>query len=123
MAEQDAREKSLLEAVDRGFAWGNTPRAHRILLAITGLGGGSLMFYVNYLQVLKPNHPAPFPGWFLAMEWAIACAGMLLLGEGIWRVNRYIDSAEQKSWVYLIKRGIDPFTLNGFKTKEPAKKD
>jgi hypothetical protein len=122
MTGQDEQEKKLLEAIDRGFMWGYGPVVHRVFLAVTSLGGGSIGFYFLYSRVLKQIHPAPFPFWFLAMEWAIPCAGMLLMAEGIWRVSRYIDSAERDSAIYLIKRGINPLTLTKMKMRYPAKK-
>ena len=116
---QDEREKMLLEAVDRAYTWGNSPRAHCTMLAVTSLGAGSVAFYFLYEQI----GAASLPVWGLIIVWALACSFALLVGECVWRLSRYIDMAERDSAIYLVKQGVNPFSLTRLKYKDPPKKD
>jgi len=117
----DEQEKQAVRSrMDRIFMWGYGKTGHLTVLAIVGLGGGSTMFYFMY-GVLKQLHPEPFSLWFLAIEWAIGCGFMGLLGEGMWRVSRYIDTAQRDSWTYMIINGINPYGFG--KRRVQDKKD
>ncbi|HSN18580.1 MAG TPA: hypothetical protein VLV87_10275 [Gammaproteobacteria bacterium] len=118
----EKQKQALSEVVDRNFTRGFGPWGHRVTLGVFGMGGGSAGFYFGFYPLLKQQHPAAFPFWFLAVEWAICTGAMLLMAEMIWRINRYIAKSEKDSWLYLIKIGINPWTLSRFKSKDPAKK-
>ncbi|HEY3645033.1 MAG TPA: hypothetical protein VGM16_06805 [Gammaproteobacteria bacterium] len=123
MTETDENEQQrLLTQVAGTFMRGYGPWGHRIFLVIFGFGSGSAGFFFGFYPLLKQDHPAPFPLWFLAIEWGISCASMLLLAEGMWRVGRYIARSERDSWIYLIRNGINPYTLTRLKKKDSGNK-
>lgn len=120
----DEQEKQVIrDEMDRVFmGWIYRPFAHRIYLIIFTLVVGSIFFYGIY-GLIKQDHSAPLPLWFWAIEWAVACVGSFVMGELLWRVNRYIDHSMRDSYAYLIIQGIYKWPYRqGKKTKGLEKK-